>query len=98
MLATGLVVDDAIVVLEKRAAAAEGSRGWGARRRAVLGHAGRFYFAVIATTAVLISVFVPISFLPSETGRLFREFGFVLAIAVILSTFVAVTPGAGRLL
>ena len=40
---------------------------------------------------MLVSVFVPISFLPSETGRLFREFGFVLAMAVILSTFVAVT-------
>ncbi|MEE4208147.1 MAG: efflux RND transporter permease subunit, partial [Parvularcula sp.] len=49
------------------------------------------FFAVVATTAVLVSVFLPISFLPSETGQLFREFGFVLAFAVIISSFVALT-------
>ena len=45
----------------------------------------------MATTAVLVSVFVPISFLPSTAGRLFREFGFVLALAVVISSFVALS-------
>jgi multidrug efflux pump subunit AcrB len=89
VLATGFVVDDAIVVLEN-AQRLQKEQGLGRKAAAVLG-TRQVYFAVIATTAVLISVFVPISFLPSETGRLFREFGFVLAIAVILSTFVAVS-------
>ena len=89
VLATGLVVDDAIVVLEN-AQRLQKEEGLGRKSSAVLG-TRQVYFAVIATTAVLVSVFVPISFLPSETGRLFREFGFVLAIAVILSTFVAVS-------
>jgi hydrophobe/amphiphile efflux-1 (HAE1) family protein len=89
VLATGLVVDDAIVVLEN-AQRLQKDKGLGRKAAAVLG-TRQVYFAVIATTAVLVSVFVPISFLPSETGRLFREFGFVLAIAVVLSTFVAVS-------
>ena len=89
VLATGLVVDDAIVVLEN-AQRLQKEQGLGRKAAAVLG-TRQVYFAVIATTAVLVSVFVPISFLPSETGRLFREFGFVLAIAVILSTFVSVS-------
>jgi len=89
VLATGLVVDDAIVVLEN-AQRLQKEKKLGRKAAAVLG-TRQVYFAVIATTAVLVSVFVPISFLPSETGRLFREFGFVLAMAVILSTFVAVS-------
>jgi hydrophobe/amphiphile efflux-1 (HAE1) family protein len=89
VLATGLIVDDAIVVLEN-AQRLQKEKGMGRKAAAVLG-TRQVYFAVIATTAVLVSVFIPISFLPSETGRLFREFGFVLAIAVIISTFVAVT-------
>ncbi len=89
MLATGLIVDDAIVVLEN-AQRLQKEKGLGRKAAAVLG-TRQVYFAVIATTAVLVSVFIPISFLPSETGRLFREFGFVLAIAVIISTFVAVS-------
>lgn len=89
VLATGLVVDDAIVVLEN-AQRLQKEEGLGKKSSAVIG-TRQVYFAVIATTAVLVSVFVPISFLPSETGRLFREFGFVLAMAVILSTFVAIS-------
>ena len=46
---------------------------------------------MIATTATLVAVFVPLSFLPGQTGRLFREFGFTLAIAVALSAVVALT-------
>jgi len=88
VLAIGLVVDDAIVVLENifrrielgqppLIAALDGSREIG--------------FAVIATTLVLVSVFVPISFLPGAIGRLFREFGLTLAVAVLFSALVALT-------
>lgn len=88
VLATGMIVDDSIVVLEN----IQRRRGQslGARAAAVLG-SRQVFFAVIATTATLVSVFVPISFLPSTAGRLFREFGFVLAIAVMISSFVALT-------
>jgi len=51
------------------------------------------FFAVVATTATLVAVFVPISFLPSAAGRLFAEFGFVMAIAVAISSFVALSLG-----
>jgi len=88
VLATGLVVDDAIVVLEN--VQRRRAQGLGARAAAVLG-ARQVFFAVIATTAVLIAVFVPISFLPGTAGRLFREFGFVLGIAVAISSFVALS-------
>ncbi len=88
VLATGLVVDDAIVVLEN----IQHQRGKGLRSRAAAVFGTRqVFFAVVATTIVLVSVFVPISFLPSTAGRLFREFGLVLACAVIISSFVALT-------
>ncbi|MEM6575717.1 MAG: efflux RND transporter permease subunit [Pseudomonadota bacterium] len=88
LLATGLVVDDAIVVLENIQRKA--SQGMGARAAAVIG-TRQVYFAVIATSAVLISVFIPIAFLPGTAGGLFREFGFVLAVAVAISSFVALS-------
>lgn len=88
VLATGLIVDDAIVVLEN--IQRQQSAGVKRRAAATVG-TGQVFFAVIATTVVLVAVFVPISFLPSTVGRLFREFGFVLALAVILSSFVALT-------
>jgi hydrophobe/amphiphile efflux-1 (HAE1) family protein len=88
VLATGLIVDDSIVVLEN--IQRRRAQGLGGRAAAVLG-TRQVFFAVVATTATLISVFVPISFLPSTAGRLFREFGFVLAIAVLISSFVALT-------
>jgi HAE1 family hydrophobic/amphiphilic exporter-1 len=88
VLATGLIVDDAIVVLENiQRRRAEGLDKMAA---AVLG-TRQVFFAVIATTITLVAVFLPIAFLPGQTGRLFREFGLVLAIAVIISSFVAVT-------
>jgi len=88
VLAIGLVVDDSIIVLENiyrrmehgeppLLAAVEGSREIG--------------FAVIATTLVLIAVFVPISFLQGNIGELFREFGFTIAAAVAFSSLVALT-------
>ena len=88
VLATGLVVDDAIVVLEN--IVRRRNEGIGPRAAAVLG-AEEVFFAVLATTATLIAVFVPLSFLPGQTGGLFREFGFVLAIAVFLSSIVALS-------
>ncbi len=88
VLAIGLVVDDSIVVLENiyrrmelgeppLIAAVDGSREIG--------------FAVIATTLVLVAVFVPISFLQGNVGKLFREFGFTIAAAVLFSSLVALT-------
>jgi HAE1 family hydrophobic/amphiphilic exporter-1 len=88
VMATGLVVDDAIVVTEN----IQRWRGMGAGKRAaaVLG-TREIIFAVLATTATLVAVFIPISFLPGQAGALFSEFGFVLAFAVIVSSFVALT-------
>ncbi|MGI9416051.1 MAG: efflux RND transporter permease subunit, partial [Hyphomicrobiales bacterium] len=90
VLAAGLVVDDAIVVLENIQRLRAG--GIAARAAAVLG-TRQVFFAVIATTVTLVSVFLPISFLPSTAGRLFAEFGFVLAVTVGISSFVALTVG-----
>ena len=88
VLATGLVVDDAIVVLEN--IVRRRNEGIGPRAAAVLA-TEEVFFAVVATTATLAAVFVPLSFLPGQTGGLFREFGFVLAIAVLLSSVVALS-------
>ncbi|API50968.1 multidrug transporter AcrB [Rhizobium leguminosarum] len=88
VLATGLVVDDAIVVLEN--IVRRRTEGMGPRAAAVLG-TREVFFAVIATTATLAAVFIPLSFLPGQVGGLFREFGFVLAFSVGLSSIVALT-------
>jgi len=88
VLATGLVVDDAIVVLEN--IVRRRAQGMGPRAAAVLG-TRQVFFAVVTTTATLAAVFVPLSFLPGQTGGLFREFGFTLAMAVLLSSLVALT-------
>ena len=88
VLATGLVVDDAIVVTENIQRRRQ--EGIGPKAAAVIG-SGQVFFAVVATTLTLIAVFVPISFLPGDAGRLFTEFGFVLALTVIISSFVALT-------
>jgi len=88
VLATGLVVDDAIVVLEN--VQRQRALGMGARAAAVLG-TRQVFFAVVTTSVVLVSVFIPIAFLPSTAGRMFREFGFVLALAVSISSFVALS-------
>lgn len=88
VLATGLIVDDAIVVLES--VQRRRSMGMGSAAAAVIG-TQKVFFAVIATTAVLVAVFIPIAFLPGTAGRLFREFGLVLAVGVAISSFVALT-------
>jgi HAE1 family hydrophobic/amphiphilic exporter-1 len=88
VLATGLVVDDAIVVLEN--VVRRRSQGMGPRAAAVLG-TRQVFFAVIATTATLAAVFVPLSFLPGQAGALFREFGITLGLAVAISALVALS-------
>ena len=88
VLAAGLIVDDAIVVLES--VQRQRAEGTGPSAAAVVG-TRKVFFAVIATTAVLIAVFVPIAFLPGTAGRLFQEFGLVLAVAVAISSFVALS-------
>ncbi|MBW6483343.1 MAG: efflux RND transporter permease subunit [Vicingaceae bacterium] len=88
VLATGLVVDDAIVVMENiytkiedgmhpMKAAFEGSR--------------EVFFAVIATSITLVCVFIPIFFMPGLTGELFREFAMVVVGAIVISTFITLS-------
>ena len=88
VLAIGLVVDDAIVVLENIARRIEeGEPGL----LAAVNGSREIGFAVIATTAVLVSVFIPISFMEGTVGRLFGEFGISLAAAVVFSSLVALS-------
>lgn len=88
-LATGLVVDDTIVVLENidRHVEEDGMPPFDAAKVGV----AEVVFAVIATTLVLVAVFLPVSFSTGTTGRLFTEFALTLAGAVVLSSFVALT-------
>ncbi len=88
VLAIGLVVDDAIVVLENIYAKME--KGLPTIEAGILG-SKEIFFAVVATSLALVSVFMPILFLGGTTGRLFREFGVVIAGAVVISSFVALT-------
>jgi len=88
VLAIGLVVDDAIVVLENIYAKIEA--GHNPIEAGVHG-TKEIFFAVIATTLALVSVFLPILFMGGLTGLLFREFGVVLGGAVVISSFVALT-------
>ncbi|WP_088654124.1 efflux RND transporter permease subunit [Geofilum rhodophaeum] len=88
VLAIGLVVDDAIVVMENIYTKIE--QGMDPKEAGVKG-AAEIFFAVIATTITLAAVFFPIVFLQGITGRLFREFSIVIAGAVIISSFVALT-------
>jgi multidrug efflux pump len=88
VLSIGLVVDDAIVVLENIYARIE--KGEKPMEAAAKG-SEEIFFAVIATTVALAAVFLPVIFLTGTTGRLFREFGIVVAGSVIISAFVALT-------
>ncbi len=88
VLATGIVVDDAIVVMENIYSKVEqGMDNYKAGYRG----SKEIYFAIISTTITLIAVFMPIVFLSGVTGRLFREFGVVVAGAVLISAFVSLT-------
>ncbi len=88
VLATGIVVDDAIVVLENIYAKVE--RGMAPKQAA---HEGskEIIFAIVSTTVTLAAVFLPIIFLQGLTGRLFREFGITVAGSVIISAIVSLT-------
>lgn len=88
VLSIGLVVDDAIVVMENIYTKIE--RGVPPKEAAIQG-SKEIFFAVIATTVTLVAVFFPIVFLQGVTGRLFREFSIVIAGAVMISSFVALT-------
>jgi len=88
VLAIGLVVDDAIVVLENIYTKIE--EGMPPFQAAVSG-SKEIYFAVISTTVTLAAVFLPVIFLQGITGRLFREFGIVVAGSVLISAFVLLT-------
>jgi len=88
VLVIGIVVDDSIVVLENIYRHIE--EGMKPIDAAILGMR-EITFAVIVTTVTLVSVFLPIAFQTSETGRLFIEFGVTLASAVVVSSFVALT-------
>ena len=88
VLAIGLVVDDAIVVLENIYAKIE--KGMKPIEAGILG-SREIFFAVVATSIALVAVFLPILFLGGLTGRLFLEFGVVIAGAIIISSFVALT-------
>jgi multidrug efflux pump len=88
VLATGLVVDDGIVVTENIYKKMEqGMNKWQAAREG----SKEIYFAVIATSITLAVIFLPIIFLQGFVGRLFREFGIVVAGAVLISAFVSLT-------
>ncbi|PPB80791.1 HAE1 family hydrophobic/amphiphilic exporter-1 [Albidovulum inexpectatum] len=88
VLATGMVVDDAIVVIEN--IVRKRRQGMGAFAAAAAG-TNEVFFAVISTTATLAAVFIPISFMPGQAGGVFSEFGFVLAFSVTLSSMTALT-------
>jgi multidrug efflux pump len=88
VLSVGLVVDDAIVVLENIYARIE--KGESPEEASEKG-SEEIFFAVISTTVALAAVFLPVIFLTGTTGRLFREFGIVVAGSVIISAFVALT-------
>jgi HAE1 family hydrophobic/amphiphilic exporter-1 len=97
-LATGLVVDDAIVVIENiERHMAEGERD---SRKAAAAATAEITSAVIATSLVLVAVFVPVAFFPGTTGILFRQFALTIAFSIAISAFNALTlaPVLGAIL
>lgn len=88
VLATGLVVDDGIVVTENIYKKIE--EGMSPKEASIKG-ANEIYFAVISTSITLAAVFLPLIFLEGFVGRLFREFGVVIAGAVLISAFVSLS-------
>ncbi len=88
VLAIGLVVDDAIIVLENIYRHMEmGKSRW----QAALDGSKEIGFAIISTTITLVAVFIPLAFLSGNVGRLFNEFGIAVAVAILISGFVALT-------
>ncbi len=88
VLAIGLVVDDAIVVLENIYRHMEmGKNRW----QAAIDGSKEIGFAIVSTTITLVAVFIPLAFLSGNVGRLFNEFGIAVAVAILISGFVALT-------
>ena len=88
VLAIGLVIDDAIIVLENIYRHMEmGKSRW----QAAIDGSNEIGFAIVATTISLVAVFVPLAFLSGNVGRLFNEFGVAVAVAVLISGFVALS-------
>lgn len=88
VLAIGLVIDDAIIVLENIYRHMEmGKTRW----QAAIDGSKEIGFAIVSTTISLVAVFVPLAFLSGNVGRLFNEFGVAVAVAVLISGFVALT-------
>ncbi len=88
VLAIGLVVDDAIVVLENIYRHMEMGK---TRMQAAIDGSKEIGFAIISTTITLVAVFIPLAFLSGNVGRLFNEFGIAVAVAILISGFVALT-------
>ncbi|WP_417820884.1 efflux RND transporter permease subunit [Terasakiella sp.] len=88
LLAIGLVVDDAIVVLENIKRRIDGGE---TPIVAAMRGTQQVTFAVLATSVTLVAVFIPISFLGGQVGRLFSEFGLIMVAAVAISTYVALS-------
>ncbi|WP_339458491.1 efflux RND transporter permease subunit [Nodularia spumigena] len=88
-LASGMVVDDAIVVVEQISRFIK-DKGMSPRRAASESMA-ELFGAVIATSLVLMAVFVPVAFFPGTTGALYRQFALTIAFSIVISTFLALT-------
>jgi multidrug efflux pump len=88
VLAIGLVVDDAIVMLENIYRHMEMGKS---RLRAAYDGAKEIGFAILATTIALVAIFIPVAFLTGNVGRLFNEFGMTVAVSVLISGFVALS-------
>ena len=88
VLAIGLVVDDAIIMLENIHRHIEMGKP---RMRAAIEGASEVGFAIVATTLTLVAVFIPVAFLTGRIGQLFSEFGIAVAVSVMISGFVALT-------
>lgn len=88
-LASGMVVDDAIVVVEQISRFIQ-DKGMSPRRAASESMA-ELFAAVIATSLVLLAVFVPVAFFPGSTGALYRQFALTIAFSIVISTFLALT-------
>ncbi|MDB9530962.1 efflux RND transporter permease subunit, partial [Nodularia spumigena CS-1038] len=88
-LASGMVVDDAIVVVEQISRFIKDKRM--SPRRAASESMAELFGAVIATSLVLMAVFIPVAFFPGTTGALYRQFALTIAFSIVISTFLALT-------
>jgi HAE1 family hydrophobic/amphiphilic exporter-1 len=90
-LATGLVVDDAIVVIENIARHMQQNRGKLTRNESAAEAMREIQSAVVASSLVLLAVFVPVAFFPGTTGQIYRQFALTVAASITISLFAALT-------